>query len=200
MREKSPVNCNLKPALLDTFLKRKPQMESGVGDVAVNPPNIEQHGGQLVDPDTDEPQAEKGGEGMDGNVLRRTSLLTNLAGEAMRNQTRRQGRSLQNWVLSCPLLALNRGDRSVTGSPLKQKKRNAHSGSACHPHTFMATKDLHWDYTTTLLHDGSGVHPSFETQSGVISLETIYRSIMEHREESKAKAESRRTQLACRKV
>ncbi|KAJ1103724.1 hypothetical protein NDU88_001145 [Pleurodeles waltl] len=42
------------------------------------------------------------------------------------------------------------------------------------------------------------MHPSFEAQSGITSLETIYRSIMEHREESKS--ESRKTQLACRKM
>ncbi|KAJ1088670.1 hypothetical protein NDU88_001826 [Pleurodeles waltl] len=58
----------------------------------------------------------------------------------------------------------------------------------------MATKDLQWDYTNTPLEDGSGTHPSIETQSGVISLETIYRSIMENREDSKT--ESCRTQLA----
>ncbi|KAJ1137412.1 hypothetical protein NDU88_003818 [Pleurodeles waltl] len=62
----------------------------------------------------------------------------------------------------------------------------------------MATKDIQWDYTNTQLEDGLALHPSIETQPGVISLETIYQSIMEHRQESKA--ESRRTQLACRKM
>ncbi|KAJ1151013.1 hypothetical protein NDU88_003800 [Pleurodeles waltl] len=87
---------------------------------------------------------------------------------------------------------------SIVSVRKKQKKKNAHSGSACRPHTSMATEDLHWDYTTTPLDDSTGMHPSFETQSGVISLETIYRSIMEQREESKA--ESHRIQLACRKM
>ncbi|KAJ1130369.1 hypothetical protein NDU88_008722 [Pleurodeles waltl] len=52
----------------------------------------------------------------------------------------------------------------------KQKKRNAHSGPATHPHTSLSTKDLQWDYTNTPLED----------------------------EESKE--ESRRNQLACRKM
>ncbi|KAJ1081659.1 hypothetical protein NDU88_001837 [Pleurodeles waltl] len=80
----------------------------------------------------------------------------------------------------------------------KQRKRNTHPGPATHSHTSMATKDLPWDYTNTQLGDSSAMHPSTETQPGVISLETIYQSNMEHREESKA--ESRRTQLACRKM
>ncbi|KAJ1123099.1 hypothetical protein NDU88_001572 [Pleurodeles waltl] len=78
----------------------------------------------------------------------------------------------------------------------KQKKRNTHSGPATHLHTSMATNDIQRDYTSTPLENVLGMHPSIET--GVISFETIYQSIMVHREESKA--ESHRTQLACRKM
>ncbi|KAJ1152837.1 hypothetical protein NDU88_005612 [Pleurodeles waltl] len=51
-----------------------------------------------------------------------------------------------------------------------------------------------WEYSKGDL----TLHDNTEKQSNPVSLETIYQSIMEHREESKS--ESRRTQLACRKM
>ncbi|KAJ1193234.1 hypothetical protein NDU88_002538 [Pleurodeles waltl] len=56
------------------------------------------------------------------------------------------------------------------------------------------TKGLQWDYSKGDL----TLYDNTEKQCNSVSLETIYQSIMEHREESKI--ESRRTQLACRKM
>ncbi|KAJ1205667.1 hypothetical protein NDU88_001095 [Pleurodeles waltl] len=57
-----------------------------------------------------------------------------------------------------------------------------------------SSKNATWEYSKGDL----TLHDNTEKQSNPVSLETIYQSIMEHREESKS--ESRRTQLACRKM
>ncbi|KAJ1185857.1 hypothetical protein NDU88_002644 [Pleurodeles waltl] len=86
----------------------------------------------------------------------------------------------------------------VTTVRKKQKKRNAQPSPATHPQIPRETKDLQWDYTNTQLEEGSAMHVDIETQPSAVSLETIYQSIMEHREEFKT--ESCRTQLVCRKM
>ncbi|KAJ1151627.1 hypothetical protein NDU88_004407 [Pleurodeles waltl] len=79
----------------------------------------------------------------------------------------------------------------------KQKKRSEQVGPNKHPINPLDTKGpqgLQWEYSK----DDLTLHDNGEKQPNPVSLETIYQSIMEHREESKL--ESRRTQVACRKV
>ncbi|KAJ1140803.1 hypothetical protein NDU88_007141 [Pleurodeles waltl] len=76
----------------------------------------------------------------------------------------------------------------------KLRKRSEHSGSIKHLAKPQDTKGLQWDYSKGDL----TIHDNIEKQCNPVSLETVYQSIMEHREESKI--ESRRTQLACRKM
>ncbi|KAJ1109760.1 hypothetical protein NDU88_007119 [Pleurodeles waltl] len=76
----------------------------------------------------------------------------------------------------------------------KLRKRRKHPGSIKHLAKPQDTKGLQWDYSKGDL----TLHDDIEKQCYPVSLETIYQSIMEHREESQI--ESRRTQLACRKM
>ncbi|KAJ1154159.1 hypothetical protein NDU88_006913 [Pleurodeles waltl] len=76
----------------------------------------------------------------------------------------------------------------------KQRKRSEQLGLNKHSTNSLDTKGLQWEYSKGDL----TLHDNTEKQTNPVSLETIYQSIMEHREESKS--ESRRTQLACRKM
>ncbi|KAJ1082575.1 hypothetical protein NDU88_002740 [Pleurodeles waltl] len=76
----------------------------------------------------------------------------------------------------------------------KQRKRSEQLGLNKHSTNSLDTKGLQWEYSKGDL----TLHDNTEKQSNPVSLETIYQSIMEHREESKS--ESHRTQLACRKM
>ncbi|KAJ1197431.1 hypothetical protein NDU88_001291 [Pleurodeles waltl] len=77
----------------------------------------------------------------------------------------------------------------------KQKKRSKQVGPNKHSTNSLDTKGLQglqWEYSK----DDLTLYDNVEKQPNPVSLETIYQSIMEHREESKS--ESRKTQLACR--
>ncbi|KAJ1162989.1 hypothetical protein NDU88_003453 [Pleurodeles waltl] len=63
----------------------------------------------------------------------------------------------------------------------KQRKRSEHSGSVKHLLKPQDTKGLQWDYSKGDL----TLHGNTEKQYNPVSLETIYQSIMEHREESR---------------
>ncbi|KAJ1100055.1 hypothetical protein NDU88_005144 [Pleurodeles waltl] len=79
----------------------------------------------------------------------------------------------------------------------KQRKRSEQVGPNKHSINSLDTKGLQglqWEYSK----DDLTLYDNIEKQPNPVSLETIYQSIMEHREESKS--ESRRTQLACRKM
>ncbi|KAJ1179408.1 hypothetical protein NDU88_004642 [Pleurodeles waltl] len=79
----------------------------------------------------------------------------------------------------------------------KQRKRSEQVGPNKHSINSLDTKGLQglqWEYSK----DDLTLYDNGEKQPNPVSLETIYQSIMEHREESKS--ESRRTQLACRKM
>ncbi|KAJ1133229.1 hypothetical protein NDU88_011526 [Pleurodeles waltl] len=79
----------------------------------------------------------------------------------------------------------------------KQRKRSEQVGPNKHSINSLDTKglqDLQWEYSK----DDLALYDNVEKQPNPVLLETIYQSIMEHREESKS--ESRRTQLACRKM
>ncbi|KAJ1219116.1 hypothetical protein NDU88_006687 [Pleurodeles waltl] len=79
----------------------------------------------------------------------------------------------------------------------KTKKRSEQVGPNKHSINPLDTKGpqgLQWEYSK----DDLTLHDNGEKQPNPVSLETIYQSIMEHREESKL--ESRRTQVACRKM
>ncbi|KAJ1113578.1 hypothetical protein NDU88_001820 [Pleurodeles waltl] len=79
----------------------------------------------------------------------------------------------------------------------KQRKRSEQVGLNKHPINPLDTKGpqgLQWEYSK----DDLTLYDNGEKQPNPVSLETIYQSIMEHREESKL--ESRRTQMACRKM
>ncbi|KAJ1208569.1 hypothetical protein NDU88_003953 [Pleurodeles waltl] len=79
----------------------------------------------------------------------------------------------------------------------KQRKRSEQVGPNKHSINSLDTKgiqDLQWVYSK----DDLTLYDNIEKQPNPVSLETIYQSIMEHREESKS--ESHRTQLACRKM
>ncbi|KAJ1088893.1 hypothetical protein NDU88_002047 [Pleurodeles waltl] len=77
----------------------------------------------------------------------------------------------------------------------KMKKRTSCSGS---PARQFASKALQWGYSSASGLGGLGSLGDSLTDTAQISLEMIHQSIMEHREETKA--ESRRTQLAGRKM
>ncbi|KAJ1188168.1 hypothetical protein NDU88_004932 [Pleurodeles waltl] len=79
----------------------------------------------------------------------------------------------------------------------KQRKRSEQVGPNKHSINSLDTKGLQglqWEYSK----DDLTLYDNVEKQPNPVSLETIHQSIMEHREESKS--ESRRTQLACRKM
>ncbi|KAJ1164823.1 hypothetical protein NDU88_005257 [Pleurodeles waltl] len=79
----------------------------------------------------------------------------------------------------------------------KQRKRSEQVGPNKHSTNPLDTKGLQglqWEYSK----DDLTLFDNGEKQPNPVSLETIYQSIMEHREESKL--ESRRTQTACRKM
>ncbi|KAJ1190218.1 hypothetical protein NDU88_006956 [Pleurodeles waltl] len=76
----------------------------------------------------------------------------------------------------------------------KQRKISEQLGPNKHSTNSLDTKGLQWDYSK----DDLTLYDNTEKQPNPVSLETIYQSIMEHREESKS--ESRRTQLACQKI
>ncbi|KAJ1191487.1 hypothetical protein NDU88_000803 [Pleurodeles waltl] len=79
----------------------------------------------------------------------------------------------------------------------KQRKRSEQVGPNKHSNNSLDTKGLQglqWEYCK----DDLTLYDNVEKQPNPVSLETIYQSIMEHREESKS--ESRKTQLACRKM
>ncbi|KAJ1118320.1 hypothetical protein NDU88_006514 [Pleurodeles waltl] len=79
----------------------------------------------------------------------------------------------------------------------KQRKRSEQVGPNKHSINPLDTKGLQglqWEYSK----DDLTLYDNGEKQPNPVSLETIYQSIMEHREESKL--ESRRTQVACRKM
>ncbi|KAJ1188716.1 hypothetical protein NDU88_005473 [Pleurodeles waltl] len=79
----------------------------------------------------------------------------------------------------------------------KQRKRSEQVGPNKHSTNPLDTKGLQglqWEYSK----DDLTLFDNGEKQPNPVSLETIYQSIMEHREESKL--ESRRTQMACRKM
>ncbi|KAJ1100934.1 hypothetical protein NDU88_006009 [Pleurodeles waltl] len=79
----------------------------------------------------------------------------------------------------------------------KQRKRSEQVGSNKHSINSLDTKGpqgLQWEYSK----DDLTLYDNGEKQPNPVSLETIYQSIMEHREESKS--ESCRTQAACRKM
>ncbi|KAJ1115744.1 hypothetical protein NDU88_003966 [Pleurodeles waltl] len=79
----------------------------------------------------------------------------------------------------------------------KQRKRSEQVGPNKHSTNPLDTKGLQglqWEYSK----DDLTLYDNGEKQPNPVSLETIYQSIMEHREESKL--ESRRTQMACRKM
>ncbi|KAJ1202736.1 hypothetical protein NDU88_006533 [Pleurodeles waltl] len=88
---------------------------------------------------------------------------------------------------------LHESDKNATVRK-KQRKRSEQLGLNKHSANSPDTKGLQWEYSKGDL----TLHDNTEKQSNPVSLETIYQSIMEHREESKT--ESRRTQLACRKM
>ncbi|KAJ1208189.1 hypothetical protein NDU88_003575 [Pleurodeles waltl] len=79
----------------------------------------------------------------------------------------------------------------------KQRKRSQQVGPNKHSINSLDTKGLQglqWEYSK----DDLTIYDNVEKQPNPVSLETIYQSIMKHQEESKS--ESRRTQLACRKM
>ncbi|KAJ1142698.1 hypothetical protein NDU88_009011 [Pleurodeles waltl] len=79
----------------------------------------------------------------------------------------------------------------------KQRKRSEQVGPNKHSINPLDTKGLQglqWEYSK----DDLTLYDNGEKQPNPVSLETIYQSIMEHREESKL--ESRRYQMACRKM
>ncbi|KAJ1211605.1 hypothetical protein NDU88_006963 [Pleurodeles waltl] len=79
----------------------------------------------------------------------------------------------------------------------KQRKRSEQVGPNKHSTNPLDTKGLQglqWEYSK----DDLTLYDNGEKQPNPVSLETIYQSIMEHREESKS--ESHRTQVACRKM
>ncbi|KAJ1173707.1 hypothetical protein NDU88_005533 [Pleurodeles waltl] len=79
----------------------------------------------------------------------------------------------------------------------KQRKRSEQVGPNKHSTNSLDIKGLQglqWEYSK----DDLTLYDNIEKQPNPVSLETIYQSIMEHRE--KSKSESRRTQLACRKM
>ncbi|KAJ1214169.1 hypothetical protein NDU88_001795 [Pleurodeles waltl] len=79
----------------------------------------------------------------------------------------------------------------------KQRKRSEQVGPNKHSINSLDTKGpqgLQWEYSK----DDLTLYDNGEKQPNPVSLETIYQSIMEHREESKS--ESRRTQAACHKM
>ncbi|KAJ1139717.1 hypothetical protein NDU88_006084 [Pleurodeles waltl] len=79
----------------------------------------------------------------------------------------------------------------------KQRKRSEQVGPNKHSTNPLDTKGLQglqWEYSK----DDLTLFDNGEKQPNPVSLETIYQSIMEHREESKL--ESCRTQMACRKM
>ncbi|KAJ1090160.1 hypothetical protein NDU88_003295 [Pleurodeles waltl] len=79
----------------------------------------------------------------------------------------------------------------------KQRKRSEQIGPNKHSTNPLDTKGLQglqWEYSK----DDLTLYDNGEKQPNPVSLETIYQSIMEHREESKS--ESHRTQVACRKM
>ncbi|KAJ1143617.1 hypothetical protein NDU88_009923 [Pleurodeles waltl] len=79
----------------------------------------------------------------------------------------------------------------------KQRKRSEQVGPNKHstnPLDIKGLQGLQWEYSK----DDLTLYDNGEKQPNPVSLETIYQSIMEHREESKL--ESRRTQMACRKM
>ncbi|KAJ1180294.1 hypothetical protein NDU88_005516 [Pleurodeles waltl] len=86
----------------------------------------------------------------------------------------------------------------ITTVRKKQRKRSEHLGSTKHLSTPQDTKGLQWDYSNTQFKGDLTVYGNTEKQCNLVSLETIYQGIMEHREESKIK--SCRTQLACHKM
>ncbi|KAJ1201629.1 hypothetical protein NDU88_005435 [Pleurodeles waltl] len=79
----------------------------------------------------------------------------------------------------------------------KQRKRSEQVGPnkpSINPFDTKGLQGLQWEYSK----DDLTLYDNGEKQPNPVSLETIYQSIMEHREESKL--ESRRTQMACRKM
>ncbi|KAJ1206837.1 hypothetical protein NDU88_002234 [Pleurodeles waltl] len=80
-----------------------------------------------------------------------------------------------------------------TSSELDSEVSSLALGRESHESSKNAT-GLQWEYSK----DDLTLYYNVEKQPNPVSLETIYQSIMEHREESKS--ESRRTQLACRKM
>ncbi|KAJ1103784.1 hypothetical protein NDU88_001205 [Pleurodeles waltl] len=66
--------------------------------------------------------------------------------------------------------------------------------SVTNPLDTKGLQGLQWEYSK----DDLTLYDNGEKQPNPVSLETIYQSIMEHREESKL--ESRRTRMACRKM
>ncbi|KAJ1204274.1 hypothetical protein NDU88_008055 [Pleurodeles waltl] len=91
---------------------------------------------------------------------------------------------------------LQESSRSATVRK-KQWKRSEQVGPNKHSTNPLDTKGLQgfqWEYSK----DDLTLYDNGEKQPNPVSLETIYQSIMEHREESKL--ESRRTQMACRKM
>ncbi|KAJ1083046.1 hypothetical protein NDU88_003206 [Pleurodeles waltl] len=91
---------------------------------------------------------------------------------------------------------LQESSRSATVRK-KQRKRSEQVGPNKHSTNPLDTKGLQgfqWEYSK----DDLTLYDNGEKQPNPVSLETIYQSIMEHREESKL--ESRRTQMACRKM
>ncbi|KAJ1093007.1 hypothetical protein NDU88_006117 [Pleurodeles waltl] len=79
----------------------------------------------------------------------------------------------------------------------KQRKRSEQVGlnkPSINPLDTKGLQGLQWEYSK----DDLTLYDNGEKQPNPVSLETIYQSIMEHREESKL--ESRRNQMACRKM
>ncbi|KAJ1150529.1 hypothetical protein NDU88_003320 [Pleurodeles waltl] len=73
----------------------------------------------------------------------------------------------------------------ITTVRKKQRKRSEHLGSTKHLSIPQDTKGLQWDYSNTQFKGDLTVYGNTEKQCNPVSLETIYQSIMEHREESK---------------
>ncbi|KAJ1171610.1 hypothetical protein NDU88_003470 [Pleurodeles waltl] len=97
-------------------------------------------------------------------------------------------------------LALGRESHESSKSAMvrkKQRKRSEQVGPNKHSINSLDNKGpqgLQWEYSK----DDLTLYDNGEKQPNPVSLETIYQSIIEHREESKS--ESRRTQAACRKM
>ncbi|KAJ1127594.1 hypothetical protein NDU88_005990 [Pleurodeles waltl] len=72
------------------------------------------------------------------------------------------------------------------------------AGSPARKFATKASKALQWDYSSASGLGGLCFLGDSLTEAAQISLELIHQSIMEHQEETKA--ESRKTQLACRKM